>query len=121
MESFVAWHGHVPTEAKCLDDLEARTHGAPWIRRLIGKGLACSYVIGYALGQQWWTLCFERETGDDNPTPEGAESWRIEAYDHDGISWTGQYYYWPAEDRWRHALYQFYGENYGRHPIGKSY
>lgn len=115
MESFIAWHCQVPPEAKRLEDFEARTHGTPWIRRLIGKGLACTYVIGYALGQSWWTLCFERQKPNEDVTPEGAENWCIEAYDHSGITWTGQYYYWPAENRWRHALYQSCGENYGRH------
>jgi len=71
--------------------------------------------IGYALGQCWWTFCFEREKSDESVIPEGAESWRIEAYDHNGISWASNYYYWPAENRWRHALYQSHGENYGRH------
>jgi hypothetical protein len=115
MESFIAWNGEVPPEAKRLEDSDARTHAAPWIRRLIGKGLACTYVIGYALGQCWWTLCFEREKRHENVIPEGAESWRIEAYDHNGISWTSNYYYWPDENRWRHALYQSHGEHYGRH------
>jgi hypothetical protein len=104
MQSFIAWHGEVPPEAKRLEDFEARTHGAPWIRRLIGKGLACSYVVGYALGQRWWTLCFERKKRHDSVTPEGAEDWCIEAYDHTGNSWTGHYHFWPAEDRWRDAL-----------------
>jgi len=115
MESFIAWDGQVPPKAKRLEDSEARTHAAPWIRRLIGRGLARTYVIGYALGQCWWTLCFERGNRGENVTAEGAESWWIEAYDHNGISWTGNYYYWPLENRWRHALYQSHGENYGRH------
>jgi hypothetical protein len=115
MESFIAWHGEVPLEAKRLEDFEARKHGAAWIRRLIGRGLGCTYVVGCALGQRWWTLCFERQTHEEDRTPEGAENWCVEAYDHRAISWTSNYYYWPAEGRWRHALYQSRGENYGRY------
>jgi hypothetical protein len=100
MLSFVTWHGEITPEATRLDELSARTHAVPWLRRTIGRGVAASHVIGYQLGKHWWTLFFER---DPVNTPDGAEVWRIEAYDHSGSSWASSYHYWPAEHRWRHA------------------
>jgi hypothetical protein len=115
MESFIAWHGEVPPEAKRLREFEARDHGATWIRRLVGKGVACSYVIGYELGNQWWTFVFERADRTEYEIPEGAERWSVEAYKHDSSSWTKNYFYWPADGRWRHVQYREHGEDFGRH------
>jgi hypothetical protein len=115
MESFIAWHGEVPPEAKRLEDFEARAHAASWIRRLIGKGIACSYVIGCQLGERWWTFCFERSERAEYPIPEGAERWCVEAYKHDGQSWSENYYYWPAGRRWRHVRHAEFGKDFGRH------
>jgi hypothetical protein len=114
MASFVDWHGQVPPEAKLLEDFEAREHAASWIRRNIGTGIVHSNVTGYQLGDCWWTL-FSEHAESRYPPPVGAERWHIEAYDHNGQSWIGNYYYWPAENRWRHVFYQRYGEDYGRY------
>ena len=111
LRSFVIWHGEVPVEATRVEDWAARAHTASWIRRTIGKGVAGSYVIGYGLADQWWTFFFDRER---RPAPSGAESWYIEAYAHNGKSWTERFFYWPAADRWRHELHQQHGDDHGR-------
>jgi hypothetical protein len=111
MLAFVAWHGEVPCSAHRIEDHEARKHAATWIRRNVGER-AVSYIIAYALGDRWWTLFFDRV---DSLAPEGAERWHVESYNHDGRSWAGDYYYWPATSRWRHVLHLYHGEGYGRH------
>lgn len=113
MESFVAWHGEVPPEAKRIDEATATEHAAAWVRRNIGLGAAHGYIIGYEKGACWWTLFFER-TSAYRPYPVGAERWHIEAYDYRGESWVGNYYFWPAENRWRHVFFATAGEDYGR-------
>jgi hypothetical protein len=116
LRAFVAWHGEIPPDARRIDDGDARTHAATWVRRNIGDGVAGAYVIGFESGKHhWWTLFFERTT-TYQPYPEGAERWHIEAYDDLGESWIGNYYYWPAEHRWRHVYYHLHGDDYGRHP-----
>ena len=114
MQSFVKWHGEVPPEANRIDDAEAREHAVPWIRRNIGVGIAHSYVIGYQLAVRWWSLFFEHSDSYAS-NPQGSQRWHIEAYDHNGRSWVGNYYYWPEQDRWRHVFYELHGEDYGRH------
>jgi hypothetical protein len=100
MRSFVAWHGQVPTAAKRIEDHEAHRHGTAWLRRHIGgRGIVHSYVIGYVLGERWWTLFFQRAS---STTIRGAEVWWIEAYDHSGASWSDTYSYFP-DGRWRLA------------------
>jgi hypothetical protein len=116
MHSFVTWHGGVPAEAQRLEDFEAREHAAIWVRRILGKGIVQGYAAGYQLGECWWTLIFER-TSRYTPYPEGAERWHLEAYDHNGRSWIGNYYYWPAQDRWRHVFFARAGDDYGRHGV----
>ena len=115
IQSFIAWHGEVPSEASRIDDAAAREHAASWIRRIIGDGVVHSYVIGYQMGERWWTLFFESTT-NYQPYPGGAQRWHIEAYDYNGRSWIGNYYYWPHKNRWRHVFYERYGDDYGRHP-----
>jgi hypothetical protein len=100
MESFADSCGVLPVEAHRLQDHEARDHGAQWIRRLLGKGIACDYVIGYARGQSWWTFCFDRRMRDE-VAAHGAEIWRIEAYDSIGRGWSDTFRYWPELDRWQ--------------------
>jgi hypothetical protein len=112
MQAFVTWYGEVPLEAKRLEDFEARRHAHEWVRRTLGKGIAAMYVVGYQLNERWWTLFFDRIEGW---APEGAETWCIEAYNSAGKSWIEEYYYWPAERRWRHPLYVEKGDDYGRH------
>jgi hypothetical protein len=75
-------------------------HAVPWLRRHLGRGIIHSYVIGYQLGERWWTLFFDRAFS--TPT-EGAEHWRVEAYDCNGKSWSGNYYYLLTENQWQPA------------------
>jgi len=111
MQAFVEWRGEVPLNAKRLEDFDARQHAATWIRHNIGKGVAGAYVIGYAGGAMWWSYFFERV---DTCAPEGAEVWSIEAYNHEGRSWVGRFYYWPDLPRWRHVPPLDAGESGGR-------
>lgn len=101
MESFADACGMIPAEAHRLLDHEARNHGAEWIRRLLGKGIACEYVIGYAREESWWTFCFDRRTQAE-VADEGAEVWRIEAYDSIGGGWSETFKYWPSLDQWQY-------------------
>ena len=112
MQSFVKWFGQVPAGAVRVRDFEAREDAAPWMRRNLGRGIVRSFVIGYKLARQWWTVFFDRLE------LEGAtdvELWRIEAYTWCGENRIDSYLYWPAEDRWRHTLYRENGEDYGRY------
>jgi hypothetical protein len=111
MRSFVAWHGQVPSTATRLEEFAARAHTTPWLRRTIGQGIAGSHVIGFELQNRWWTFFFEREAQSADDAPE---SWRIEAYAHDGKSWKGRFLYWPVEDQWRHESYREHGHEQGR-------
>ncbi len=99
LESFVAQFGKLPDCARRLADYEARQHGASWIRRLLGKGVACSYVIGYAHHNQWWTWCFDKRV-ENSEAPNDVEVWSVEAYDSRGESWTDVFRYNIADGRW---------------------
>ena len=114
MASFVVWHGEVPVEATPIADWVARAHASPWIRRNIGKGIVQSYVAGYALHGKWWTFFFDRELRAD---VVATQSWRVEAYNNHGPSWSGTFLYWPNESRWRHSQYLARGDNFGRHVL----
>jgi hypothetical protein len=103
MESFIARFGRVPHEARRLTDDESARHGAPWIQRFLGKGLAGAYVIGYALGTDWWTFAFERVAPLD-PGPGRAEIWHVESYDSLGRSWRDRFNYWPDVDYWQRTF-----------------
>ena len=98
MQSFVAWHAQIPPEAKRLEDYEAKGHAAPWLRHHLGRGIVHSYVIGFQLEDRWWTLFFERAS---DAGMDGSERWWIEAYDHNGKSWSDLYYYLPTQRLWR--------------------
>lgn len=111
MLAFVAWHGEIPSEAERLEDARARQHDAVWMRRLVG-GWSTSHVAGFALGDCWWVMLFDRR--DESFTPDGAELWNVELYGSDARSWADTYLYWPAENRWRHVLFASLGEEYGR-------
>jgi hypothetical protein len=100
MENFVDSSGVVPIGARRLFDYEARSHAAPWLRRLLGRGVACDYVIGYACGQSWWTFCFDRRPELESDAEE-AEVWKIEAYDSIGRGWTDTFKFWSESDRWQ--------------------
>jgi hypothetical protein len=103
MHAFVAWHGQIPTGAERIEDQRARGHAVSWIRRNLGVGIIHSHVIGYELGHRWWTLFFDRIA---TVGPDGAECWQVEAYDHNGKSWSERYHFWPEHCRWQPALCQ---------------
>lgn len=103
MESFAASWGAVPAKAERLLDDEARAHGAPWIQRLLGKGIACDYVIGYACGTNWWTFCFDRRPDLEVPDDDG-EVWKVEAYDSTGRGRSHLFTYSFDSDRWNLLL-----------------
>jgi hypothetical protein len=109
MQSFVEWRCEVPLNAKRLEDFDARKHAATWIRHNIGKGVAGAYVIGYAADTSWWSYFFERVEAF---APEGAEAWSVEAYNHEGKSWLGRFYYSPHLSRWRPMQLLDAGEPY---------
>lgn len=98
MLSFTRWHGEVPPEARRVEDFEATIHAAIWIRRNLGLGVASEYVIGFQLGESWWTLFFDRI---ETLAPRDAEVWRVESYSSGGRTWTDRFYHWPEEDRWQ--------------------
>ena len=100
MEDFVAVFGALPEGARKLQDYEARYHSDIWIQRLLGEGVACNYVIGYQLGDRWWTYCFDRREASNG---SDEEAWVIEAYDSAGRSSRERYLYCPALARWRRA------------------
>ncbi|MDB6100617.1 MAG: hypothetical protein JWO52_616 [Gammaproteobacteria bacterium] len=112
MQFFVEWRGEVPLTAKRLEDFDARQHAATWIRHNIGRGVAGAYVTGYAVDARWWSYFFERI---ETCAPEGAEVWSIEAYNHEGKSWLGRFYYWPDSCRWRDVPLPDADKNGGRH------
>jgi hypothetical protein len=103
MESFIARFGEIPAEARRLSDAEARTHTAPWIQRVLGKGLACAYVSGYVVANDWWTFCFERGKAAE-PGRGNAEVWTVEAYDSRGVGWCERFNYWPDLDLWQRDI-----------------
>ena len=111
MRSFVEWRGEVPLVAKRLEDFDARKHAATWIRHSIGKGVAGAYVIGYAVEAKWWSYFFERI---ETCAPQGAEVWSVEAYNHEGNSWLGRFYYCPDFSRWRPLQLLATGKKYGQ-------
>ena len=111
MQSFVEWRGEVPLSAKRVEDFDARQHAATWIRHNLGKGVAGAYVIGYAVQARWWSYFFERV---ETCAPEGAEVWSIEAYNHEGKSWLGRFYFWADFTRWRPVPLQDPRKNDGR-------
>lgn len=103
MESFVASCGTIPPDALRLQDFDARRHAATWIRRLLGKGIACHYVIGYALGNSWWTFCFDRQPELETHGSD-IEVWRVEAYDSGGRGWSDTFQYSGETGQWRFAV-----------------
>jgi hypothetical protein len=117
MASFVVWQAEVPSEAKPIPDWAARAHVSPWIRRHIGKGIVQSYVVGYTLHGRWWTYFFDRVRRTD---VAGPQSWRVEAYNNHGPSWSNMFLFWPSEARWRHSPYFARGDNFGRRVIATS-
>jgi hypothetical protein len=99
METFVALFGGLPHEARRLQDFECREHSACWIRRLLGKGIAGNYVIAYVHGDDWCTLCFDRQTTEEYAHEED-EVWLIERYDSSGASSSEIFHYVPDAGRW---------------------
>jgi hypothetical protein len=119
MESFAEACGLIPAEAHRLVDHEAWNHDAEWIRRLLGKGIACEYVIGYARDERWWTFCFDRKT-EAEVVDEGAEVWRIEAYDSIGHGWSETFKYWPDFDQWQYHVVNDPSSRIGRNGVPPS-
>jgi len=108
------WYGEVPREAKRLEHTEALERASNWVPQKSWDFKSPDHhLFVYELGARWWIVLFQRAGGQD--PPKGAENWFIEAYAHDS-SWGSNYFYWPADDCWRSCLYEFRGENYGRHP-----
>ena len=106
--AFVAWYGEVPCEATRIEDYRAREHAADWIRRNIGIGIVHSYVIGFEQGERWWTLFADR---NDTAGADGAECWNIEAYNHNGRSWSDRFLFWPEPTGWQHASFLRTGDD----------
>jgi len=99
-EDLIALFGDVPRAARRLEDYQARQHQDIWVQRLVGTGISCQYVIGYQLGNQWWTFCFDRR--DEVPNGED-EHWVVEAYDSEGGSWCRGFRYSPISMTWSRA------------------
>jgi hypothetical protein len=95
LERIVAQFGELPRTACKLEDYEARDHCNPWIQRLLGEGIVCHYVLVYQLEEKWWTFCFDRRDRND----AGAETWSVEAYSSDGLSWRKAFLYETTSDR----------------------
>jgi hypothetical protein len=101
MEELVALYGDVPRGARRLQDYEAKHHQDIWVQRLLGEGIACHYVLGYQLGDKWWTFCFDRREEASNANDE--ELWVVEAYGSDGRSWRRSFLYAPISMQWTRA------------------
>jgi hypothetical protein len=102
MQSFVAWHRQIPQEARRVEEHEAHCHAAAWLRRHIGgRGIVHSHVIGYVVGERWWTFFFQRTV---TTAIHGTEQWWIEAYDYTGRNWSS-YYYYSSEGQWSRTAY----------------
>ncbi len=98
VQSLVSWLGKIPSAARLVQNHELRWFAGSRLRQGSGHGIVQSYTFGYELGDRWWTLCFERVF---STARDGAEQWWVEAYEKNGKSWSGHYYYLPAEGRWR--------------------
>jgi hypothetical protein len=101
MEELVALYGDVPRGARRLQDYDAKHHQDIWVQRLLGEGIACHYVLGYQLGNKWWTFCFDRREEASNGADE--ELWVVEAYGSDGKSWRRSFLYSHASMQWTRA------------------
>lgn len=95
--SFVGWQGEIPPGARRSTDDEAATRCAPWVRPNLGVGTASAYVIGFELGDSWWTLFFDHLR---NVSGSGVEVWRVNSYNSTGQSWERRFWYWP-DGRWQ--------------------
>jgi hypothetical protein len=114
-QSFIAWQGEVPAEARPVPESEARERAVRWRREVFAaeaRQKAQGHLFAYELRERWWIVWFQRMHED---VTKDLEDWWIETYAHDGNDWASVYFYWPAEDRWRHFLHESRGENYGRH------
>ena len=96
--SFVSWHGEIPPDAHRITAEDAAMHRAEWVRRNLGVGTASAYVIGFELGDSWWTLFFDhiREASATSVV----EVWKIASYNNGGLSWERRFWYWP-DGRWQ--------------------
>ncbi len=99
MQRFVSQLGNLPLGARRLHDFEARQHGAQWVQRLVGKGVACSYVIGYQHADCWWTWFFDRRSADSSPAH--CEVWVVESYESTGLGSSHTYCFIPHSGSWK--------------------
>ena len=104
MELFARQFGDLPEQATRLSDHEAREHRAFWIRRVLGKGLGSTYVIGYIHEDEWWTWCFEPVVSNTQLQP-GLTQWRVERYDSSGRSATGLFCFDRVQLRWSRCVF----------------
>lgn len=100
MKSFVTWYGEVPPEGERIEEWVAMAHASAWIRHNIGRGVVQSYAIGFALENRWWTYFFNRVT---TPGVAAHQSWCVEAYNSQALSWSRAFLYWSNEGRWGHS------------------
>lgn len=96
--AFVRWHGEIPPDAHRITDDEAAMHSASWVRRNLGVGTVSAYVIGFELGDSWWTLFFDRMR--EASATSIVEVWKIDSYNNRGPSWERRFWYWP-DGRWQ--------------------
>lgn len=108
MLSFVQQHGDVPPGAHRIADHDAAMHTATWVRRNVGLGTACAYVIGFSLGDKWWTFFFDRMEAIASAS---AEIWKIGSYSNEASSWESTFWYFPETARWHGALVDPSGED----------
>ena len=99
MQRFITQFGNLPSGARPLHDFDARQHGAKWVQRLLGKGVACSYVIGYQHADRWWTWFFERRSANSNAAH--CEVWIVESYDSSGGGSSHAYCFLPRSGFWK--------------------
>ena len=102
LELFARQFGDIPEQARRLSDHEAQEHRAVWIRRVLGKGLSSTYVIGYIHEEKWWTWCFEPVS--NTQLQPALTQWRIERYDSAGRSATGSFCFDSVQLRWSRCV-----------------
>lgn len=98
---FVRQQGEIPAEARRIVDYDAVMHTATWVRRNVGLGTVCGYVIGFESSDRWWTWFFDRM--EETAHPGAAETWNVESYSSEGVTWERRFRYWPQERRWERA------------------
>ena len=75
---------------------------------ILGSVSSTRNVIGFEQGERWWTLFADR---NDTAGADGAECWNIEAYNHNGRSWSDRFLFWPEPTGWQHASFLRTGDD----------